>query len=65
MTKRTNFTGVSGSMEHYPRLTFMRPTTLNIMFSVTYYMELCHAISMYYISHILSNKCQIGCLDII
>ena len=39
--------------------------TLNMKFSIIYYLELCNEISIYCISHIFTNKCQIGCLDII
>ena len=37
--------------------------TLIIISSVTYYLELRNAITIYYISHFLANKGQIGCLD--
>ena len=44
---------------------FMITTTLSIIFSVTYYLELHNVVSMNYISHSLQKKFQIGCLDII
>ena len=41
-------------------------TTLNIAFSVTYYLDLCNAITTNYIGiSFFSNKGQIGCLDIV
>lgn len=38
--------------------------TLNIVFHVTYYLELPNAIIILFISHFLVNKGQIGCLEI-
>ena len=40
-------------------------STLNTVSSVAYCLELRKAISIYYRSHILPNKCQSGCSDII
>ena len=59
MAKRANFTRVCDSMEHRPHLTFMRPITLNMIFSVTYYMDLCHVICIYCISHILPTNVKL------
>jgi len=39
-------------------------TTLNRIFSVTYYLELCNAIIVYCASHVFTNYGRIGCLDI-
>ena len=38
---------------------------MNIVFSVTYYMESHNAITIYYRFHIFTNIAQIGYLDII
>ena len=41
-------------------------TTLDIVFSVPYYLELCNGRNNCCISHVLpQEKCQIGCLDVI
>ena len=40
-------------------------TTLNMMFSVTYYLASLNAITRYFLSHFFPNKCQSCCLDIL
>ena len=37
----------------------IRDTTLNMIFSVTYYLKLQNAISIYYISHILPTNVKL------
>jgi hypothetical protein len=39
-------------------------TTLDIVFSITYYSDSCNAKPIYCITHFLTNKDQIGCSDI-
>ena len=47
-------------------LLYSKKTTLNMIFSVTYYLTLCNAIIVYCTSLLLfTNKGRIGCLDII
>ena len=43
----------------FPPLSGLIHTTLNIIFSVTYYLELCNAISIYCISHILPTNVKL------
>ena len=40
-------------------------TTLNIVFSVTLYLELCIAITIYCMSHFFPQKVKLSCLNII
>ena len=40
-------------------------TTQNMIFNVTYYLELHNAINVYHASHLSTNHGRIGCLDTI